>query len=69
MVFALAVSSLSNATQLIRYNNQLVVVEQCFPNITAIQNMGYFSKFEPTNSMADITDMSKYRNAGIWSMD
>ena len=38
--FPLAVSSLNNANQLIRYNNQLTVVDQCFTNIAAIQNMG-----------------------------
>ena len=40
MIFPLAVSSLNNANQLIGYNNQLTVVEQCFTNIADIQNMG-----------------------------
>ena len=40
MIFPLAVSSLNNANQLIHYNNQLVVVEQYYTNIAAIQNMG-----------------------------
>ena len=37
--FPLAVSSLNNTNQLIHYNNQLTVVEQCFTNIAAIQDM------------------------------
>ena len=40
MISPLAVSILNNANQLIRYNNQLTVVEPCFTNIAAIQNMG-----------------------------
>ena len=40
MIFPLAVSSLNNANYLIHYNNQLMVVEQYFANITAIQNKG-----------------------------
>ena len=51
MIFPPAVSSLNNANQLIGYNNQLMVVEQCFTNIADIQNMGYHCKFEPTKSM------------------
>ena len=69
MIFPLAVSSLNIVNQLIHYSNQLTVGEQCFTNIAAIQNMGYYSKFEPTKSMGDITDMLKYHNAGIWTMD
>ena len=38
--FSLAVSSLNNVHYLIRYNNQLMAVEQYFTNIAAIQNMG-----------------------------
>ena len=40
MFFPLAVSSLNNLNQLMRYNNQLTVVEQYFTNIATIQNMG-----------------------------
>ena len=40
MIFPLAVSSLNNANELISYYSQLTVVEQCFTNIAAIQNMG-----------------------------
>ena len=40
MISPLTVSSLNNANQLIRYNNQLTVVEQCFANIAAIWNIG-----------------------------
>ena len=40
MIFLLAMNSLNNANQLIRYINQLTDVEQCFAHIFAIQNMG-----------------------------
>ena len=40
MIFPQAVSSLNSAIQLIGYNNQLTVVEQCFTNIAGIQNIG-----------------------------
>ena len=51
MIFPLSVSSLNEANQLIHYNNQPAVVKQCFTNIAAIQNMEYYGKFEPTESM------------------
>ena len=38
--FLLAMSSLNNENQLIRYNNQLTVVELCFTIIAATQTMG-----------------------------
>ena len=77
--FSLAVSSLISANQLIRYNNQLMVVEQCFTNIAAIQNMGALIQIwnyeiywggGGGGGGGGITDtcMSKYHNAGIWSM-
>ena len=40
MIFSLALSRPNNANQLIRYNNQLTIVEQRFTNIAAVQNMG-----------------------------
>ena len=58
-----AVSSLNN--QLIHYSNQLTVVEQCFTNIAAIQNMGYYSKFEPTESMGAIL-LIWCKNTTMW---
>ena len=70
MMFPLAVSSLINVNQLIRYNNKLTIVKQYLTNIAAIQNMGKLNnKFYSMKSMGDITDMSQYHNAGIWSMD
>ena len=47
MIFPLVVSSLNNANQLSCYNNQLMVVEQCFTNIAAIQNMGVLQQIWP----------------------
>ena len=62
-------SSLNNVNQLIYYNNQQRVVEQYFTNIAAIQNKGVLcDKFDSTKSVAEYY-MSKYHNAGIWSMD
>ena len=58
-------SSPNNAYQLIRHDNQLPVVKQYFTNITAIQNMGYYIKFDPMKSLGYVTDMSQYHNAGI----
>ena len=40
MIFALAVGSLNHENHFIRYYNQLMVIEQFFTNIAAIQNMG-----------------------------
>ena len=51
MIFPLALSNLNNAYQLIHYSNQPTVVDQCFTNIAALQNMGCYSKFEPKESM------------------
>ena len=68
--FPLAVSSLNNTIQLICYNSQLMIVEQCFTNIAAIQNhRGIIANFNLQNLLWDITDMSKYHNAGIWRID
>ena len=44
MIFTTAVSSLNNVNKLIRYNNQLTVVEQYFTNIAAMQNIGVLSQ-------------------------
>ena len=30
---------------------------------------GYYNKFDSAKSLGYVTDVSKYHNAGIWSMD
>ena len=50
----LAVTSLNNVNQLILYNNQQRVVKQYFTNSTAIQNMGYYNKFDSTKYIGGI---------------
>ena len=70
MIFSLALSRPNNANQLIRYNNQLTIVEQRFTNIAAVQNMGVLQQIWINKIYGgDITDMSKYHNVDIWRMD
>ena len=60
--FSIAVSSPYNVYLLISYNNLLP--------FDAIQNVGYYNRFDSTKSLwgggggGDITDVSKYHNAG-----
>ena len=70
MIFPLVVNGLNSANQLICYNNQLMIAEQCFTNIAVIQyNGGIIANLNLQNLWGDITDMSKCHNAGIWNMD
>ena len=54
--FPLAVSNLNNVNQLIRYNNQMTVVEllNVSQMLLLYKTWGYYSKFDPTTSMGDI---------------
>ena len=52
------------------YNNQLPVVEQYFTNIAVVQNVTVLKQiwlFEIVGGY--VTDVSKYHNVCIWSMD
>ena len=50
------------------YNNPLPVVYQYFINIAIIQNVRVLQQIWLYEIIGGVTDVSKYYNAGIWSM-